>query len=227
MLLNLLLSSQQPSNNQLGSQYVMHGRGGTCSLRGDQQEWWLMGKNRNPVGTSRWKMHTHHAMSCFHLPSLRRLRWREWGSGERALEKRLWAGAPSPLPRAAPEAGDPCCSSLLNCGAMPVWRGPAPTSRSRNGSWIAAREPQVWTPEVIDPWCREVSFYWIVSRSNWCQCCREVHQFWLWVYAESPSEKIKSFSSIHLYVFVSVFSHDKQTVKQRAPTTNCEMPFAN
>nr|XP_035956558.1 voltage-dependent calcium channel beta subunit-associated regulatory protein-like isoform X3 [Halichoerus grypus] len=43
---------------------------------------------------------------------------------------------------------DLSCSSLPACGAMPAWMGPAPTSRSRSGSWTPANGHPVWTLEA-------------------------------------------------------------------------------
>lgn len=68
-----------------------------------------------------------------------------------ALEGGLWRGVAPLLLAAVQEVRGLCCSSSRNYGAMLVWRGPVPTLKSRNGSWTAAREPQVWTLEVIDP----------------------------------------------------------------------------
>lgn len=73
------------------------------------------------------------------------------GAGRQAL---LWGAARPGGGRQALALGpDPSCSSSPGCGATPAWTGPAPTSRSRNGSWTPANGHPVWTLEVSwGPW---------------------------------------------------------------------------
>lgn len=113
------------------------------------------------------RLHAHHLswhvflLTTFLSPL--RSRWWELGPGAEAvvsvLEKGLRWGVVPLLLAAVQEVRGQCCSSSLNCGAMLVWRGPALTSRSKNGSWTAAREPRVWTPEVMNRWSCKVYYY--------------------------------------------------------------------
>lgn len=65
-------------------------------------------------------------------------------------------GAGRRLGWAAPALGSPpwpphrarSCSSSPACAATPAWTGPAPTSRSRSGSWRAPSGRPAWTREV-------------------------------------------------------------------------------
>lgn len=164
------LKSASQCANQPPKHWVMEIRGSQSS-REDHQEWWLTGKQESLCGTSLSRRIIHRPLVLAGFVSdrvtlslcLPRLRWWEWGPRAGAAVSVLergswWVAAPLQLVPAQ-EAKGPCYSSSLNCGAMQVWRGRVPTSRSRNGSWTAAREPRVWTPEVMDPQSVFLSYY--------------------------------------------------------------------
>lgn len=148
--------------NQPFNQGVIHAdMRRSCSLR-EGDAWWV-NKEAYVEHHCHKRLHAHHfSWEVFFLTTfLCLLRSRCWDRGPGAgaaasvLEKGLrWEAVPLLL-AAVQQARGPCCSSSLNYGAMLVLRGPAHTSRSRNGSWTAAREPPVWTQEVTDPlWCK-------------------------------------------------------------------------